>query len=80
LVETDYKLDYVHNHVYRANVNGQDGESVSLSNNVFKNFEHSISVKDLWNPANLEVVAFIYDENTREVYQAAEAEVVSLGL
>jgi thiol-disulfide isomerase/thioredoxin len=80
LVETDYKLDYVHNHVYRANVNGQDGESVSLSSNVFKNFEHSISVKDLWNPANLEVVAFIYDENTREVYQAAEAEVISLGL
>jgi hypothetical protein len=71
-------MEYVHDHVYRANVNGLDGEAVTLSDNVFANFEHSISVKSLWNPANLSVVAFVYNDSG--VLQAAETEVIYLGL
>jgi thiol-disulfide isomerase/thioredoxin len=78
LVEDNYDMEYVHDHVYRANVNGLDGEAVTLSDNVFANFEHSISVKSLWNPANLSVVAFVYNDSG--VLQAAETEVTYLGL
>lgn len=66
-------LDYVHNHVYRAYVNGVDGESVKLEANVFPTLNHAIAVRDYWTPSNLSVVAFVYNDSG--VVQAAECEV-----
>lgn len=66
--------DYVHDHVYRASVNGTWGEDVSLSDNIYEEFNHSISVKDNWNVDNLEIVAFVYDESG--VVQVAQTHVV----
>lgn len=55
--------DYVHNHVYRACVNGVDGESVSLQANIHKSLEFVTEIRDTdkekWVPANLSIVAFI---------------------
>ena len=65
--------EYEHNHVYRTSVNGVGGESVSLSSNVFKTFNHSIDVKENWNAENLSVVAFVY--NNSGVLQVMECEV-----
>ena len=65
--------DYVHNHVYRASVNGTQGENISLSANVFSDLNHSIDIKDNWNKENLSVVAFVYNEDG--VVQAQECEV-----
>jgi hypothetical protein len=70
--------DYVHDHVFRATVNTIGGEAVTLSDNVYSNYTHSISVKDIWTPANLSVVAFVYDDSG--VLQAAETNVVTLDL
>lgn len=69
-----YLMDYVHNHVYRASVNGAWGEDVSLKANIFDDKKHEIAVKDGWNVENLSVVAFVYNDNDG-VYQAAECKV-----
>lgn len=65
--------EYEHNHVYRTSVNGVGGESVSLSSNVFKTFNHSIDVKENWNAEKLSVVAFVH--NNSGVLQVVEAEI-----
>ena len=66
-----YLMDYVHNHVYRASVNGTWGEDISLTANIFPELTHSIAIKDNWNKENLAVVAFVYN-NKEGVVQAAE--------
>ncbi|MDE6120287.1 MAG: Omp28-related outer membrane protein, partial [Muribaculaceae bacterium] len=61
------KQDYVHNNVFRASMNGHDGESVSLVRGIHQNFTSSIALRwneqERWNPENLSVVAFVYNEN-----------------
>lgn len=54
-------LNYVHNHVYRASVNGVGGESVTLPFGETVTFERSCKKADDWVAENLSVVAFIYD-------------------
>lgn len=65
--------DYVHNNVFRACVNGLDGEAVTISKGVESQGSYSIAVKDTetekWNVANLAVVAFV--NNASGVLQAA---------
>ncbi len=55
--------DYVHNHVYRAAVNGIDGENVNLQANVRKENSYKMAIRDTekekWVAANLSIVAFI---------------------
>lgn len=68
----DYILDYVHNHVFRAAVNGTSGESTTF-NEVPQSLTHSISLSERWNKDNLQIVAFLYDKNG--VLQAEEAKV-----
>ena len=70
----NYLMDYVHNHVYRASVNGTWGEDISLSANVFPALSHSIALKEDWNKENLAVVAFVYND-AEGVLQAAECKV-----
>lgn len=67
----EYIVDYVHNHVYRASVNGIGGEEVQLNSDV-KTVEHSIAIASNWKASNLKVVAFVYTDN--EVLQAEEVE------
>ncbi len=73
--------DYVHNHVYRASVNGTWGEDVTLSSGVHKTLSHSIAVRtetnETWNVENLHVVAFVYNDGG--VLQAAQCSVASEG-
>lgn len=58
-----YDEGYVHNNVFRAAVNGQDGESVKLSKGQTRNYSYSIELRDnkeeKWVPENLAVVAFL---------------------
>lgn len=68
----EYIMDYTHNHVYRATVNGVGGESVILSSGDLT-LNNSIAVNPKWNTANLNVVAFIY--NDKGVLQAEEVRV-----
>lgn len=67
-------LSYVHNHVYRASVNGTWGEDMILSDNVLQTVRRQIKIKDNWVKKNLSVVAFIYND-AEGVLQAAECKV-----
>ncbi|MDE6071906.1 MAG: Omp28 family outer membrane lipoprotein [Muribaculaceae bacterium] len=55
--------NYVHNHVLRAAVNGNDGETVSLTRGLHQSASYTIDVRyndqERWNPDNLSVVAFV---------------------
>lgn len=70
--EGEYIADYVHDHVYRASVNGIGGEAVTLTEQETE-LTHRIGLDGRWNPENLNVVAFIYD--SKGVLQAAETNV-----
>lgn len=66
-------VNYVHNHVFRACVNGTWGEDVALQENVHQTLERGIRVKSNWVKENLSVVAFVYND-AEGVMQAAECE------
>ena len=72
-LKPDYDFAYVHNNVFRAAVNGMDGEPVTVQANVFNEAEHTFAVSSDWNTANLAVVAFVYNDGG--VVQAARAAV-----
>lgn len=71
--------DYRHNHVFRAAVNGTWGEPVTLVDGVHKEMTHTIALRnsktEVWNPSNLSVVAFIYDDSG--VLQATKTKVIN---
>lgn len=66
--------DYTHRHVFRAAVNGQWGEDITVNEGYYVEQENSIVVDDDWNPENLSVVAFVY--NDKGVLQVTRAKVV----
>lgn len=67
-------MDYVHDHVFRAAVNGINGEEVTIDPDLEVNtFNHVQPVKSNWNVDNLAVVAFVY--NGHGVLQATETAV-----
>lgn len=67
-------MDYKHNHVYRASINGTWGEDVTLTDQGTTTKTAKIKVRDNWNPANLHVVAFVYSD-AEGVMQAEKTEV-----
>ncbi|MDE6297969.1 MAG: Omp28 family outer membrane lipoprotein, partial [Muribaculaceae bacterium] len=70
--------DYVHNNVFRAAVNGNDGTQVSLTKDIHQKSSFSIALRDnneeKWNPENLSVVAFV--KGSDGVYQTAKVPVL----
>lgn len=65
--------DYEHNHVFRAAVNGTWGEEVSLKAHTPQTFNYTYQAQSTWKPANLNIVAFLY--NDAGVAQATETAV-----
>lgn len=57
--------DYVHNHVFRATVNGQNGEQIALRDGIHASKAYTIAMRDneqeRWVAQNLSVVAFVAD-------------------
>ena len=64
--------EYVHNHVFRAAVNGTWGEDFTLVKGDTKTTHHTLSLDTSWNPERLSVVAFVY--NDQGVVQTARNE------
>ena len=68
--------DYVHNHVLRTTISPLWGENIELS----KKDDTLIKVYSLllagttWNKANCHIIAYIYDEDSKEILQVEEAE------
>ena len=55
--------NYIHNHVYRASVNGLWGEEVVLTAGTPHQATHPITLRDNWDISNLSIVAFVYNES-----------------
>ena len=72
--------DYIHNHVLRGGFNGTWGEEISSSPSVAANTEfanvYTMTLDEEWVPVNCQVVAFVTNSETKEVYQVEEQEVI----
>jgi hypothetical protein len=69
---------YAHRHVFRGAINGTWGESLFTGTTVEKTFSKRVYSKTLgadWNPDKCYVIAYVYDANTLEILQVAEAKI-----
>lgn len=68
-------LNYVHNHVFRAAVNGTWGDDFTVAENesVDNDFTYNIPVE--WKPENVSVVAFVYNDSG--VQQVTKASIIN---
>ena len=58
-----HNTKYTHNHVFRAAVNGEWGEPVTLGKNEETSVNYTVDLSgEKWVPENLSVVAFVYNE------------------
>lgn len=53
--------DYIHQHVFRAAVNGEWGEDFSIKEGEVKTFDYTQTFADDWAPEHLSIVAFAYN-------------------
>lgn len=54
--------EYVHNHVFRAAVNGTWGEDVTVKEGETTTKQYSYVLPETWNADNIAVVAFVYND------------------
>lgn len=71
---TNVTLSYVHNHVFRAAVNGTWGEPFSIGQDEIQSVTCEIALDAGWNADNMSVVAFVYNKDG--VQQVTKAPVV----
>lgn len=55
--------EYVHNHVFRAAVNGTWGEEVTVKEGETTTKQYSYKLPEAWNADNIAVVAFVYNDS-----------------
>lgn len=53
--------EYIHNHVFRAAVNGTWGEDVTVKEGETTTKQYSYVLPEAWNAENISVVAFVYN-------------------
>jgi len=56
-----FKMDYVHNHVFRAAVNGTWGDKLKLESGKTVHKEYTIRMNEEWKPEHISIVAFVYN-------------------
>ncbi len=66
--------EYTHNHVFRATVNGESGDAISLLQGEVKNNEFTATLAEDWKAEDMSVVAFVYNDSG--VLQAVKASVI----
>lgn len=55
--------EYIHNHVFRAAVNGTWGENITVKEGETTTKQYSYKLPETWNADNIAVVAFVYNDN-----------------
>ena len=55
--------DYVHNHVFRATVNGTWGEDVTVEEGQTTEKKYTYTLPEKWNADKMAVVAFVYNDS-----------------
>ena len=58
-----HNKEYIHNHVFRAAVNGTWGEDVTVKEGEITTMKYSYKLPEAWNADNIAVVAFVYNDN-----------------
>lgn len=73
-VEGGNDTTYVHNNVLRGSINGDWGEKIATNptGNAVVEKSYSVNFKDDWVPEDCRVVAYVYNEATKEVIQVDE--------
>ena len=66
--------EYMHNHVFRATVNGQMGDDISIIQGERVEREFTYEISQDWKPEDMSVVAFIY--NDTGVLQTVRAKLI----
>ncbi len=71
--------EYVHNHVLRSAITSTWGSSIAVAGtpnpeSLVKSFKYIL--KEEYVPENCSVIAFVYDDDTKEVLQAIEVDVI----
>ncbi len=66
-------LDYVHRHVLRGAINSTWGDNILTGEITNKNYYFTL--KDNWDESHCSVLAFIYNEDTKEIIQVEEKEI-----
>ena len=64
--------NYIHNHVFRAAINGTWGENISFGDEKEVTFNNSYTLKTAWKPEDISIVGFVYDANSYEVFETVE--------
>lgn len=59
----DLNAEYIHNHVFRAAVNGTWGEEVTVKEGETTTKDYYYVLPETWNAENISVVAFVYNGN-----------------
>lgn len=54
--------EYIHNHVFRAAVNGTWGEDVTVKEGETTTKQYSYKLPEAWNADNIAIVAFVYND------------------
>ena len=60
--------EYEHNHVLRKVINGTWGSNIQLSNTL-STYSYDYTLEDSWLRGNCNIVAFVYDNSTKEILQ-----------
>ena len=55
--------EYIHNHVFRAAVNGTWGEDITVKEGETTSNDYSYVLPETWNADNISVVAFVYNKS-----------------
>lgn len=55
--------EYVHNHVFRAAVNGTWGDDIAIKEGESVSKQYTYTIPESWNADNVSVVAFVYNDN-----------------
>jgi len=75
-------LDYVHNHVVRGSMSGTWGTQISssiIAPGAFVNIPLSYIIPDTkdWRPNKLSLVAFVHNNNTKEILQVEKVKLIA---
>lgn len=69
---------YEHNHIFRTSINGTWGEDLQISNGEsFLKQNDFVLDSNKYNAENCQIVAFVYNKSTYEVYQCAECNIIN---
>jgi len=85
--QKDYSLEvgeqdvefYVHNHVLRDAINGTWGDVILTGQaeaNMVKSKSYQYSINPEWKVKNSSIVAFVYKNDTKEVLQASQENII----